>query len=374
MKKGLVASTVVVFVIAIVGFIMALLVFSQFMFNEEIDRQLCHTSVITRATMPNTAGAQGLIPLKCPTQKICVGGNDLFGNPNCRDTFGEDPENLIKLEIDNYPEIEKYISQEMVECWEMMGEGKVSLFSQYWANEYNLGAVYPTCVVCSRIAFDKKSLDDKNVRMEEIDVLDYMFKHQIPGKDISYYEYFYGERGEMSIDKELIISEEDVKNIDNSLRKAVEANRNTDGSFNSDFAAQNYEILNDDKDLSEPNDDKYQEIAVVFMQISASDSYIKPLVKSLLTAYGAGVSGKMILPKRVSSAIKIPFVVHAIFGVGLAGVEGFTYLNNREVTAGYCGDVSVGDDSRSGCSVVRAINYNSEDLLKYCSVIESIDS
>ena len=46
---------------------------------------------------------------------------------------------------------------------------------------------------------------------------------------------------------------------------------------------------------------------------------------------------------------------------------------NRAISAGYCGDFEVGSEARNGCSSVRTINYNPEDLSKYCSIVESIE-
>jgi len=44
---------------------------------------------------------------------------------------------------------------------------------------------------------------------------------------------------------------------------------------------------------------------------------------------------------------------------------------NQYITAGYCGDVSYGDNAREGCSVVRLVDYNITEIKKYCAVIES---
>ena len=74
--------------------------------------------------------------------------------------------------------------------------------------------------------------------------------------------------------------------------------------------------------------------------------------------------------KATASAISSP-VTWALLAVG--GIyQYYSVSANKAVSASYCGDVMNGDSAREGCSVVRTINYNLEDISKYCSSIESI--
>ena len=92
----------------------------------------------------------------------------------------------------------------------------------------------------------------------------------------------------------------------------------------------------------------------------------KAIVLTSIRGIGTGIR------TAVGGVISWPVVIGAaiIFGVPQIGV-----LINRHVSAGKCGDVSLGGmsgDAGSGCSVVRAVNYNEEEIGSYCSVVESI--
>ena len=54
-----------------------------------------------------------------------------------------------------------------------------------------------------------------------------------------------------------------------------------------------------------------------------------------------------------------------------AAAQQINIIHQRGVTAGYCGDVTVGSEAREGCSSVRLVDYDLEQIKTYCSVIES---
>ena len=371
MKKAEITSTTLVAIILLIlGFAVLLYVFYQLNWQGEINDQVCHTSVIMRATTPELPGAENFVPLKCRTSKFCFGGE-------CKDF--EDAKGVDSVKVKDVKAIDKFLADEVVRCWAMMGEGKVNLFTQYWAKEWGVGKVYPTCVICSRIAYGEKL--DKNIDLEKINVDEYMKNYKAPGKSVSYYDYIIGENGKIEVDsfrgektpvsddvlKQLGISREDLPSED-------------------DFEVETY--------TEEPKSN--QELAVVFTQISAPDyenvfehtmtlalgvfgfSFVnKPgaFVQKIPTKVpypsvpGESLSGA---GKTVFKKSLTPFVKIVAVGAIIAGIAQYANVkHNQAVTAGYCGDISTGKASE-GCSVVRIVNYDVSEINQYCSVIESV--
>lgn len=357
-KKGAItAQQLVTIILLIAGFAIVLLVFSQISWTGQINREVCHQSVILRATVPSAG--QTLIPLKCKTSKICVTSGIIGGK--CEEDF-KNVKGITKAKVAKVKDVEKLISQEIVDCWTMMGEGKVSLFSQYWADNFGVGGVYPTCVICSRIAFDEK-LD---LGLDDVNVLKYMREHKIPNGNVSYYAYLAEEGGQFSASD---INSLEVKNVHEGI--------SDEGTIpvvdKEDFMIINSSDLENWEDpLKEPE----EEMAVLFMQISApghGDSLLN-IGKGVLGigAAGAYFAGPSLTLKGLKAiGLKGGLITLAVAAVG-AGIQQVNVAYNRGVTAGYCGDISVGDEARNGCSVVRAVNYDLEDIQSYCSVIESI--
>ncbi len=344
MKRGsMTAEHMVAIILLLAGFVILFLIFYQVGWEGEINREVCHESVIVRATLPSIV--ENSVPLKCPTKKVCIGGENFLKNPNCKDEFG-DLKGITKVEVKDKTQIEKYLSTEIADCWAMMGEGKVSLFSQYWS-KYGFGDIYPTCVICSRIAFDEKSLDDKKISLKEINLEEYMDNHKMPTKEISYTKYISGEGGKTSVEGYLFGEE---KPEEAYIEKIEEATKPTDN----------------------------KEIAILFMQISSPTKadVLKNLVLStaLFDFASTRITGKSPVSSIAKLCKKSGGVAIGCLAVGSIVVGG-AMINtqlNQGVSEGYCGDITVGDEAREGCSVVRTVNYNMNDIKKYCSVVESI--
>ena len=116
-----------------------------------------------------------------------------------------------------------------------------------------------------------------------------------------------------------------------------------------------------------------KETAILFMQINAPEH--GSALKNLLYAEGSLFAGSLFVSK--GAALKLVTNVPAIATIATAtavviGVQQVSIYQGRSFTATLCDDVSIGSDARSGCSVVRATNYDVNDISKYCSVIESI--
>ncbi len=107
----------------------------------------------------------------------------------------------------------------------------------------------------------------------------------------------------------------------------------------------------------------------MFMQISAPTNW--DVFTNYLNKLGITSLGSFVLAPSVTTAVfSSPFtwVILATFGVYQQGVASA----NNAASLGYCGDVETSQKAKTGCSVVRMVDYGKEDLKKYCSIVESI--
>ena len=128
-RAELSTSMLITIVILIIGFGILLFFFWQISFSQQVDKEACHTSIIFRATLPAFGGVKALVPLKCKTEKICI--TSRFFGQNCDSLKGT--KGVTKMKVSKTSDIEKVMAQSIVECWEMTGEGKVAVFSQWYA-------------------------------------------------------------------------------------------------------------------------------------------------------------------------------------------------------------------------------------------------
>jgi hypothetical protein len=349
-KKGDISSAFLITVIlGVIAFGIILIVYSQFTWTATADQETCHQSVIYRATLPTTLGAKTFVPLKCKTEKICFTSGIIGGKCSEFENF----QGITKVKVNTKEQVEQAIAKKIIDCWSMMGEAKLSLFNNWWAETYGLADVTSSCVICSRMAFDKNNLAKSGIDTQNIDVSGYMTKHYIPGKKITYYDYLGGTKGQLYIKNE---------DLDKTLKELI-AKLNKTASIDSEPDAANSNIQN-------PNSDEF---AIMFMQIY-SPTYEEVLKNTFFALVGGGTfvalggGGKL-----VSVLCKGPGAyVCGILGAGAIAYQGYTVYNNNAIAAGKCGDIAVGDETKTGCTVVRTIDYNAEDLSKYCSKIESI--
>ena len=332
-------------IVSIVGFSLLLFVYFQIASGGEIDRQVCHESVILRATVPL---GKAYVPLKCNTAKICI-------------RVGDNQQSLSK--------IEKVYAQELLSCWKTMGEGKISIFSNTVVENFGVGGeVYPSCVICSRIAVDKNSF--QNVDFTKMDVFGYMNKRLVPESDKTYLQQITNNPNNVGISTEIINTEnlDSLKDKDDNLILIEDENGDkVEVKFE---AVELSEISSEDKVENFPS-----ETAILFMQISAPE-----YGTSLRNVLGVGTAGTVFVARGTSwkilkgtvGVVKQHPIIAAVTGVVFLGYQQGSVAWNRAVTASYCDDISIGKEARSGCSVVRATDYKVANILEYCQVIESI--
>ncbi len=332
----------VTFILLLVSFGVILWSLYGFITGPIIDRETCHQSVIYRGTLPAFGGMKEFVPLKCKEAKYCVTG-DLFGG-DCEEFAGHD--DVFNMRVSNKRDIEKFLAREVLDCWKTMGEGKVSLITDWMTQTYGFGGgdITSSCTICSRVAFDEDSLKDKGINYEEIDLFTYMLTHRPPGKDYNYFEEI-GESGDISISE---IGHEEVSEAFKEL---------DEGDYDID-------------DIEDPDEEEIGQMAIMFMQIEAPN-YGDVLENTMKTAAVGGTGSFLVAPiatvKAVAkSAAVIPAVVLGI------GFQQTNVAIQRGISAGYCGDIAVGDDARTGCSVVRVTGYDADSIGDYCSIVESI--
>lgn len=351
-KKGtLTTKMLVTLILLIVSFVIIFYFLVMFDWTGRIDKEVCHQSVIYRATLPSFAGLKGYVPLKCKTNKICITSGLVGGD--CEEF--ENLKGINKMKVKNEEQIEQILAREIVDCWRTMGEGKVQVFSQWMADTYGIGKVGSSCVICNRVAFDKESLQKADIDLDKVDVMNYMMTHAVPNQNISYYGYLSGKGGKISV-------KDDFRVVDIEEIQGFEFEN---GKLKLDLGS---------KDFSEEESDEWAELSIMFMQITAP-THTKVISNTLKTAgIGMGLaflSSPKISAKAVGIAVSGGWITVAI-GAVLGIYQHGSVARNKAITAGYCSDISTGDDAREGCSVVRTVNYNLEDISRYCSIIESI--
>ena len=167
-KKGEMTTGVIIsIIILVISFFIILSGFMSIDWTGNINKETCHKSVILRASLPSIDSFGKKIvetPLDCKTEKICITTNKLFKG-DCEDDFGNKDYTTIRIISDSksgkqQEEIKQILANAMYECWSMMGEGKISVFSK--SNDWNIGTNdNKKCSICTRIAFDKSLKETK---------------------------------------------------------------------------------------------------------------------------------------------------------------------------------------------------------------------
>ncbi len=170
-------------VILLVGFAILLFFLYRNAFPDQIDRSTCHLSVVERGSLPDTISVKDLPPLKCGTRKVCI-TDKLIGKGDCEKELGStfDTIRVSSDKIKMQEDINKIVAQEQADCWSMMGEGNIQVFTRGALNNNR-------CVVCSRISFDN-TVTEKNKEIEGIGK--YMITNNVPNQNISYWNFTSG--------------------------------------------------------------------------------------------------------------------------------------------------------------------------------------
>jgi hypothetical protein len=340
-------------ILLLVGFVILLFIYYQFNFQSTTTTDVCHTSVILRGSSPSLT--QSYFPLKCQTQKICIVSKSFSGS--CEEFKNEKGIIYEKVEDNELGlrQIEKVYADHILDCWSMMGEGKIDLFSSYFVKNYGISGlegVSPSCVICSRVAIDKKSFSKAD--LSNINILNYMETHYVPNGDkLTYVNYMSGSNSAISFG----INQDNLPQIEKY--------------------DENGKIISPVKldTINSTSSQEVPETAILFMQISGPPSSLEGVTNVLSDAGIILGTSAVISPKitfsAISTAVKSWPVTLFSLVVGGSYQQGSIYFN-RGFTASYCGDNTLGEEAMRSCSVVRAVNYNVKDIVQYCPNIESI--
>lgn len=319
---------VVVLVIAFIALAYALVRFDVIGLGKD---SACKLSILAKATaptwLPNVAPS---IPIECVTKKICLGGE-------CKENFeGEKDIEKINLDKDAKTKIEKAVADEFYNCWDNYGRGKLDIFGSLSESVLATAQSKPRCVICSRIALDKNASREV---VGQVNIKDYMINNKPKGSNFNYLKTL-----EFGSDSNL-----DARNVESSKLG-----------------------------LSEENPKKSNELAVVFMQISAPAKG-----KAGTTLLGGGIVGggslAFVGSRLVTgsgSAIFRPILTSVPGALAAISLGAFTYAGaelsavyNRGDAAAYCGTYKNGKDSL-GCTVVQIMPYDRSSINSLCEVIE----
>ena len=305
------------------------------------EKDICQFSVLSRATVPESIN--DYIPLQCTTQKICITNTK---ESECNEFIGEKA-TIVNIEGKTTREsaktIEKTIANEMYDCWKMMGQGELSLFSGGLGKTFSITPQEVTCNICTRIAFDLTDETRKTI-LTSTDINTYLRTTPVPNTETSFLESF--------TDKGI-----------NSYTYAP----STQELYNR--ATENQKIEEIGKTDKEGEDD---EIAIIFSQIFPED-FETQLIK--LGIAGAVVAGATFVAPGIGTAAGL-----ALVGIGTGGAATYSMsnlYNGRTAAAGYCGKVSSTykpenekDSANKGCSAVQVLPYKFAALKSVCKRIE----
>lgn len=416
-KRGTISVDFLITVILlIVGFVIIFLFYINLGGTGQLDRTVCHTSVIYRATLPSLF--QDYVSLKCQTNKICVTSGLFTFTGNCSAFKGETGITTVKVPGGSAGEheIEQIYAQEIYDCWQTMGEGKVSLWNQWLAQNYGFGSVYPTCTICTRLAFDYDKLQKSGINMDNVNIQNYMLTHLAPDSNLTYFEAIVGAGGKFSTmalqaaTPSQTTTPSDTAAFAASIGAPIKSTNNQPSASDLNNALTS---LKGDLQMGAPDrkiNFSKDSTAVLFMQIT-SPSHGDTTANFFSTI--GGLLGLNIV-SRPTSFFNIPQYIpkgteYALTAAEQKIIGSATYINEkgffsgsfglksgaakaglyaaiavaivygleqtnvawqRSITAGTCGDTSIGTNARNGCSVVRAVPYEPDIISTYCSVIE----
>ena len=329
-KKGeLEMEHIIIAIILIIGFI----ALAYFLVRLDIggvgEDAACKLSILAKATAPNwLPGVPPSIPIECVTKKICLGG-ECLGNFDGEKNV--EKKKLSKDKNESMRLIEKTVADEFYNCWDDYGRGKMDIFGSLSESVLASEKARPRCVICSRIALDKNNPTDV---ANDFNIREYMSNNKPTGSDFNYFKTL-----ELGSSPKLI-----PRTSETSLLG-----------------------------ISKDNARKADEVAVVFMQISAPAKYTAGnnvvnlgftagfLGSSLIT--GSGFKTLKILV--TNPAARLATVIIAEVGYTITEWSaGF----NRVDAAAYCGDY--GNKGSIGCSVIQIMPYDRSSINSLCEIVE----
>lgn len=184
-KADMVSKELIIAIILIVSFVIVLLLYANFNWKPQIDRDVCHESIVYRSSI-NFGLIEGAdyVPLKCQTEKICLGGF----LENCENVLGKSSKDNVvtKISVSTREEVLDELANANYDCHSLVGEGKLDFMPHSWG-ETNYG------LICSQIVFSEKTqtvLRENGGDIGYLELYDYMSRKKTPS-GTSYLEEIY---------------------------------------------------------------------------------------------------------------------------------------------------------------------------------------
>ena len=170
-RAELSTQQIVLIIILIASFIVILFFLFRLGLGEKSEEQLCHNSVLQKASVFSDA------PLQCYRNYVCI----------TKDGSCEELVKPEKIKATSLDEVYGALANEMADCWWMFGEGKVEYVGKdVTHNNY--------CSICSQIYFDNSLEDIEGVKDKKIskdELYDYLTKNNY-SKEQTYSQYLMG--------------------------------------------------------------------------------------------------------------------------------------------------------------------------------------
>jgi hypothetical protein len=175
-KAEITTHQLVLLIVLIIGFVIILFLLFRLNLGKESDSEICHNSVMERATLSKTPLDADTVPLNCQRQYVCI----------TKDGSCEALTKPIKKKVKSEDEIYKVLAEELRNCWWMFGEGNAKFID-------NEAIPKNYCSICSQISFDDSVKKDiiSSGKIDKKLLYEYMAKTKIPEKKITYSEYLY---------------------------------------------------------------------------------------------------------------------------------------------------------------------------------------
>jgi len=217
-KRGDISTAqIVLFIILILSFVILIYFLVKLNFAGETESQICHTSVVTRSS--NFITKQIVkSPINCKTNYVCLskdGGCEKMSSPEIK-------------KVGTKEEVYQVLAEQGADCWWMFGEGKLDYVGTELRYEITGPKPKLYCSICSQIAFDDSLYDmfktDLGIPdlpesqwpslIAKNDFYNYLANTKVPGKEITYLEYFTGLRNSEIISETLESNNYDFGYID----------------------------------------------------------------------------------------------------------------------------------------------------------------
>jgi len=279
-----------------------------------IDKEACHASVLARSIKYGDVVTKSTINLQCKTEHVCITLTNAGKGCGVNDykykiNPGTDDQVLNQ--------IQEEIAGQFYDCWWMLGEGRADFFDETTLKNFGIGTTSSSCVICSVLTFD----DGIKSKFSEIDISSYLNNNKVPGKDETFLQYFTSDEGDD------LLTKTELSPIDTT-----------------------------------------KEYGLTFMGLRSMD--IKEIAVKDLAALGLFTFASKRIPIVNWIAAKtigaLSLNAKLIIGATIFLIqEGFT-AQSIIYSAIHC------DGNMNGCSMLILSEYNSEQLGKSCSNIESI--